>query len=42
MRLPVSHIFVYQGCSTFITEGPNAVKWRQARNSHLRFIRVFA
>ena len=26
MRLPVSHIVVYQGCATFITEGPNAIK----------------
>jgi len=26
MRLPLSHIVVYQGCATFITEGPNAVK----------------
>jgi len=26
MRLLVSHIVVYQGCATFITEGPNAIK----------------
>ena len=26
MRLPVSHIVVYQVCATFLTEGPNAVK----------------
>jgi len=26
MRLPVSHIVVYQGCATVITEEPNAVK----------------
>jgi len=26
MKLPVSHIVVYQGCATFITEGPNAIK----------------
>jgi len=26
MRLPVSHIVVYQGYATFITEGPNAIK----------------
>jgi len=26
MRLPVSHIVVYQGCATFITEGQNAIK----------------
>jgi len=26
MRLPVLHIVVYQGCATFITEGPNAIK----------------
>jgi len=26
MRLPVSHIVVYQGCATFFTEEPNAIK----------------
>jgi len=26
MRLPVLHIVVCQGCATFITEGPNAIK----------------
>ena len=26
MRLPVSHIVVYQGCATFHTEGPDAIK----------------
>jgi len=26
MRPPVSHIVVYQGCATFITEGLNAIK----------------
>jgi len=31
MRLPVSHIFVYQGCATFITEGPNAIKQIRSR-----------
>ena len=25
MRLPVSHIVLYQGCATFIIEGPNAL-----------------
>ena len=26
MRLLVSHIVVYQGCATFLTERPNAIK----------------
>ena len=26
MKLSVSHIVVYQGCVTFITEGPNVIK----------------
>jgi len=26
MRLPLSHVVVYQGCTTFTTEGPSAIK----------------
>jgi len=36
MRLPVLHIVVYQGCATFITEGPNAII-RLDRELRLRF-----
>ena len=31
MRLPASHIVVYQGCATFIIEGPNAIKQIRSR-----------
>ena len=31
MRLPVSHIVVYQGCAGFISEGPNAIKKMRPR-----------
>jgi len=37
MRLPVSHKVVYQGCATFVTEGPNQMKQirpRVARSFH--------
>jgi len=35
MRLPVSHIVVYKGCATFITEGPNAIKQIRPRAAPL-------
>ena len=31
MRLPVSHIVVYQGCATCISEGTNAIKQTRPR-----------
>ena len=33
MRLPVSHIVVYQGFTTFITEEPNAIEQIRPRAS---------